>query len=158
MTSVTHTFCVHQHNLCLDLTYSTHKDTHTYTPTQKAAEILWEQQRLTPRRSGVFEQSTLILVLLNASVVSKDINTSNIRCYKVINNENSVDTHDWWRQSRPHNEKWIAPRNTAMWYKYHPTEMCHPVIQKWCMNAVPADSRVNHLLLEMTGRQTKQIM
>lgn len=38
------------------------------------------------------------------------------------------------------------------------TEMCHPVIRKWCLNAVPAESRVNHLLLEMTGRETKQIM
>lgn len=38
------------------------------------------------------------------------------------------------------------------------TEMCHPVIQKWCMNAVPAERRVNHLLLETAGRETKQIM
>lgn len=38
------------------------------------------------------------------------------------------------------------------------TEMCHPVIRQRCVDAVSAESRVNHLLLKMTGRETKQII
>lgn len=30
--------------------------------------------------------------------------------------------------------------------------------QKWCTDGVPADRSVNHLLLKVTGRETKQIM
>ena len=42
--------------------------------------------------------------------------------------------------------------------KKNRTEMCHPVIRQRRVDAVSAESRVNHLLLKMTGRETKQIM
>ena len=35
--------------------------------------------------------------------------------------------------------------------------MCHPVIRQRRVDGVSAESRVNHLLLKTTGRETKQI-